>query len=149
MIKKELLKDSSVYFLVVAVVLVALYFALNKFNYFDPTSFCYIDIDGHILGGNKRTIQDALRSIRRNDKSQYKTVCRYVRKISENYCIGSDWHLNPQWKHESIGKDCYIRGSKTIYLYPRKEGSLEISSNRARSIMTLSNFSKEFWEKNK
>jgi hypothetical protein len=145
-INKDLLKDVLVYSLTVFVILVGLYFGINTFNYLDPAAACYIDVDGHVLNGNKRTIMDALKMIKKNDRQQYKTVCRYVKKISENYCIGSDWHLDLKWKEKSIGKDCYIRGSKTIYLYPREQQNIEIISQRSESIKVLSNLSKRFWE---
>lgn len=143
----NLAKDVLVYSVVILSLAMGGYFILNKFNYFDVSSLCYIDLDGSLLNGNKNTIVEALKSIKRKDKQQYKTVCKYVQKISENYCIGSDWHLDPKWRENSIGKDCFIRGSKTIYLYPQEEMNLEVVSKRAKSIEQLSRASKEFWQK--
>lgn len=122
------------------------YFIINALNYFDPMQACYIDVDRDILRGNRKTILDAIRKIKRESQGDYKTMCRYVNKISENFCIASDWHLDPSWRENAIGKSCYIRGSKTIYLFPIEEYSYDVVSERAEAIKKYSNFSREFWE---
>ena len=143
------LKDSIKSFFALVLIFGGAYVAINGFNYFDPAHLCYVDIDGDVLRGNKRTIVEAIRKIKRESKDDYKTMCKYTHKISENFCLASDWHLNPTWREDYLGKSCFIRGSKTIYIYPKKEYSQEIVGERAEAIVKYSNFSKEFWKNKK
>lgn len=147
-LKKFNLKDTAKSFFALVLIFGGAYVAINGFNYLDPINLCYVDIDGDVLRGNKRTVVEAIRRLKRESKDDYKTMCRYTHKISENFCLASDWHLNPTWREDYPGKSCFIRGSKTIYLYPRKEYSQEIVEERAAAIKKYSNFSKEFWQNN-
>ncbi|MEA2007046.1 MAG: hypothetical protein U9O20_02710 [Patescibacteria group bacterium] len=149
LIKKINLKDSAKSFFALVLIFGGLYVAINGFNYLDPINLCYVDIDEDVLRGNKRTIVEAIRKLKRDSKDEYRTMCRNTHKISENFCLASDWHLNPTWREDYRGKSCFIRGSKTIYLYPRKEYSQEIVEERAEAIKKYSNFSKEFWRNKK
>ena len=142
-------KDFLVYTIVISVLGLGTYFVINALNYFDPVHACYIDVDRDILRGNRKTILEAIHKIKRESRQDYKIMCKYVDKISENFCIASDWHLDPSWRDNSIGKSCYIRGSKTIYLFPAEEYSQDVVSARAKAIKKYSNFSREFWEHKK
>ncbi len=139
-------KDYLIYTVITTMLGLGVFFLINSLNYFDPLNVCYINVDKDILRGDRKTILEAIRKIKRESRGDYKTMCKYVNKISENFCIAADWHLDPAWRENAIGKSCYIRGSKTIYLFPTEEYSYDVVSERAAAIKKYSNYSKEFWE---
>lgn len=139
-------KDFFIYFIIISSLLVVGYLGINRISYFDAPNLCYISISKDILRGNRTTIIDSLRSIKKANREDYKTVCKYVNRISESFCIASDWHLDPNWMISANGKSCYIQGSRTIYLYPQQENGSAIVKQRASDITKLSKLSKNFWD---
>lgn len=138
-------KDLLVYSAIAIVLMIFAYFVINSFAYFDASSMCYTSISKDILKGNKKTIIRAIKNIKRRDKGEYQTFCKYVNRVSERYCIASDWHLDKNWKKNADGKNCYIKGSKTVYLYPRKDSDAGTVKERADALTELSKLSRDFW----
>lgn len=123
----------------------AISFFYGYYNYFDPINFCAINIDGDFLNGNKKTIQDALVSIKNTDKLSYKNICQYVSLISENFCpINHSYGGSLEYNNQP---GCYIKGSKIIYLNPTKETSQNIIDQRAQAIKKYTELSKSYWSK--
>lgn len=138
-------KDFLVYFFIIILILGILYMGINRISYFDAQNFCYISISNDILRGNRNTIIDALHMIKKQNSIEYQRVCKYINRISEGFCIAADWHLDPKWMTNAEGKNCYIQGSNTIYLYPQEQDSMQIVKQRAVDIIELSKLSENFW----
>lgn len=140
-IKKYLKKFAWIFF-----IFLAFYFFVNIFNYFDLLNFCYIKIDGDLLRGNESTIKKAIKLLKREDKTAYKTLCAYVDTISEHNCFAS----SRKFSLENWNKNgCYIKGSKVIYLKPEKRENSAIINQRKISLKKYSEYSKDFWTNNK
>ena len=130
------------------------YFFSNAVSYFDPLTSCYISLDNDLTKGNQATMTRAIKMLKRGDGASYKTMCRYINRITEKNCRGSDprGEQNEQpttggsairgW--ESIG--CYIKGSKEMYLKVEKDDSDLITRSRMDAIKKYSERSKFFWE---
>ncbi len=144
------LKQNLNFIILVGLLLLVSIFIINRFSYFNPLSMCYIKIEGNIVSGNEETIQKAIRKIKKTDKTAYKNLCKYVDKISEKNCVIADWHIardefDTGWRLPG----CYVKGTKTIYLLPEKKDSTEIVEKRAEKIKEISEFSKDYLEKNR
>ncbi|MDP2684990.1 MAG: hypothetical protein Q8P20_08215 [bacterium] len=123
-------------------------FITNTFSYFDPLSMCYISIKSDIIRGNEKTIHQALTLIKKRDKEDYNTVCKYISIISEkNYCKIGDGRVDSSLHNGGfVDPPCYIKGSKTMYLKSEKNESDNIVIKRAEDIIKYANHSKTFWE---
>lgn len=132
----------TIYFLIL---LFCVNYLINTVDYLDITSLCYIRIDDDMLRGNFSTIAKAIKYLKKSDKASYTTLCRNVDKISENYCYGSDWHLDNDWQANAQNKNCFIRGSHTIYLWPEQSDSENIVLSRAEAIKKYAQYSQDFW----
>lgn len=124
---------SSVILGIVAVV-------LGTVSYLDIFNLCYINIDGDITRGNEKTIKQAIRLIKEEDKESYKTLCHYVNTVKERYCLIPKVPIK-------FGTEpgCYIRGSKVIYLIPERGENQQIVRQRATTIQKYAQKSKIFW----
>lgn len=140
-------KDILTYSIIIIFLMIFGYLGINKISYFDAPNLCYISISKDLLRGDSKTIIEALNLIKKEDEENYAMVCRYVNRISESFCIASDWHLDPNWMSNANGKSCYIKGSKTLYLFPHKETDSSVVQQRATAIVQLSKLSKDFWDK--
>lgn len=119
----------------------------NTFSYFDPMNFCYISIDNDVLKGNQKGIQKAIKLLKKENKEEYKTLCKYVEKISEKNCLNCDWHIDRSCYEKDIPKGCYIKGSGVIYLLPDENESEDSIKSRAETIGKYALRSQEFWKK--
>ena len=127
---------------------VFLYFSLNIFSYFDPLSFCRIKIHQQPLSGNRSTIKEALRYIKRSDPSSYAMVCKYVKDIGEKNCMSGDARVDASFAGEyGTVKGCYVRGTKFIYLKPNKNNDRQTVAERAKNVIHLAAKSENFWQK--
>lgn len=123
------------------------YFFVNIFNYWDLPGLCYISIDSVGLSGNTKTIGKALSLLKKHDPAGYRMVCRYVDRINERRCVGSDWNIDPAHRgYDASG--CYIRGSKIIYVKPDESDSATTIAERAGVIKKYAEYSKRFWTDN-
>ena len=122
-----------------------LFFA-NYFNYFDPLNLCYISIDNYTSKpprGNRNTIRKAIKLLKQSDQETYQVLCKYVDTIQEGGCSKPD--ENGQFDREPAPA-CYLRGSKTIFIWPDNSEYNSIVSKRAEMIKKYAYFSKNFWE---
>lgn len=141
------IKDLIVLILLIVIIFAFLFYVINIFSYFDPLHLCYISIQGDVLQGNKETIQKAIHLIKENDKANYIMLCKYVDVISEKNCRIADVVVDPQKLREGWElPGCYIKGSKTIYLYPNSSGDDKVIQDRAEVIKKYTSVSKSFWE---
>jgi hypothetical protein len=145
-IKKLFSKDNLIFFSFIFLLLIIAVFSINFFSYFNPLNLCYITINGDPINGNKATIFKAIKTIKAEDKEAYHSLCKYVERINEKYCMGADPRGGEQgyigW-HE-LG--CYIKGSEVIYLKPQRENSPAVLKQRVDTINKYTNYSKNFWE---
>lgn len=126
----------------------AFFYLINSFSYFDPINLCYIKLKGDSLRGNEKTISDALKQIKKQDKKVYQMICKNVDIISEKFCVVRDAHIDRS--AFLTGNDfpgCYVRGSRVIYLHPQQAQSQKIIDDRAKDIQYYAGLSKNFWEK--
>ena len=142
---KKNLKSASIKAGILLVLFIFYSFIVNIFSYFDPFSLCNIGIDNKTISGNQETIKKAIGLVKKQDKTAYKTLCKYVNTIKESTCLASDPHLGSR----PIGVDnpgCYIRGSKIIFLRPDNRDNANVVESRAETITKYANLSKNFWE---
>ena len=142
---KQKLKIFFTFFVAIVIFFAIFSFAANMFSYFDPLTFCYIGIENDFLRGNQKTVKEAIRLLKKEDIQSYKTLCKNVDTIVEDYCRAAD----PRVRGQEVGIDepgCYIRGSKIIYLIPTKEDNKSVINQRAITIRKYAYFSKNFWE---
>lgn len=134
--------------LMLAVVFGLAFYLINIISYFDPFSWCHIQIHGDIVSGNEMTIHQALKLIKVKDKNAYKLVCDYVGVIAEKtYCKAGDARVDASLPNAGyIEPPCYIRGSKTIYLRSMEDRSEEAVRRRAIDIVTYADKSRNFWQ---
>lgn len=120
-------------------------YLINTIAYFDVINPCYISINADALRGNKDTISKAIAQLKKQDEKGYKTLCRYVAAIHEQNCGNFDSRVSADnGSHASPG--CFIKGSKTIYVYPTEEDSERIVIQRMETIKKYAQYSKLFWE---
>ena len=133
-------------FLVAIVIFFAIFsIGANLFSYFDPLTFCYIGIENDFLKGNQKTVKEAIGLLKKEDIQSYKTLCKNVDTIVEEYCRAAD----PRVRGQEVGIDelgCYIRGSKVIYLIPTKTDNQFVINQRSETIKKYAYFSKNFWD---
>lgn len=125
-------------FLMIAAV--GLYFTVNFFSYWQPLDKCYVGVQGNYLKGNKETIFDALKNMRKSNIDDYFTVCRNVNMIVEGQC--------PRFQGDVLrdsADNCFVSGSKTIFIAPDQGSSEESMKKREAEIVRLSKLSKSFW----
>lgn len=139
-------KNSITSLALITLLIIVAYFTINTFAYFDPSNMCYTSISKDVLKGNKRTIIKAIKNIKKRNQGEYQTFCKYVDRVTESYCIASDWHLDNNWQKDAEGKNCYINGSKTVYLYPRKNSDTDTVEERTEALIKLSKLSRDFWK---
>jgi hypothetical protein len=132
------------YFILGGIVLVGIYLALNSFSYFDPLSLCRIKIHGN-LAGNRDTIKEAIKEVKRTDRSAYGVLCRDVDAIYEMYCIDKDWNMHPKDYVRTDVEGCYITGSHFVYLTPSRDTTKAKIAARAAALKKFSALSRDFW----
>src|SRR3990167_3362570 len=116
---KQKLKIYFTFFVAIVIFFAIFSIGANLFSYFDPLTFCYIGIENDFLGGNQKTVKEAIRLLKKEDIQSYKTLCKNVDTIVEEYCRAAD----PRVRGQEVGINepgCYISGSKIIYLIPSK-----------------------------
>src|SRR3989344_7909370 len=142
---KSRLKFYFVFLVAVFIFFTIFSIGANLFSYFDPLTFCYIGLENDMLRGNQKTVRKAIGLLKKEDIQSYKTLCKNVDTIVEEYCRAAD----PRVRGQEVGINepgCYIRGSKVIYLIPSKMESDYIINLRAETIKKYTYFSKNFWD---
>lgn len=140
-------KDLAVLILLMLFLLSPFLFIYARNHYIDIFRFSSIKLEKNFLRGSRSTINEAIKQIKNTDKQAYTTLIKYVDHISERPCVTTDWHLNRDDYIEGTKlPGCYTKGSKTIYLRPDANESRYVINARAKTIIKLANFSKEYWE---
>lgn len=121
-----------------------IYIWLVLTGYFDPLTMCRIRIHTDLVSGNKKTISQALKLLKKEDRTSYDMACKYVNRIYERTCIGADWHLD-KGHRGSNEPGCYVKGSKSIYLKPDYYHQQDTTELRKDSIKKYSQLSWEYW----
>lgn len=114
-------------------------------SYVDVFSFCAIKVEGDMVIGNRGAIIAAIKMLKKQNKKSYQTLCGYVERIIENDCLAVEPRIDSSWKG-LYADGCYIRGSKTIYIKPEKNGDSQSVANRSRALMRYADYSKRFWK---
>lgn len=126
-------------------VLGVIYFFISLITYIDPVNMCQISIENDIIRGNKKTIFEAIKLLKREDIVSYKILCGNIDTISENRCMASEPRVDSTrkgWEEDA----CYIRGSKVIYLKPEEGDGEAIIRKRKEMLKKYSLDSKIFWD---
>jgi len=143
------IKDKVIFYGFPVLVIFSVYFFINTFSYLSIYPFCSLKIQGNILLKNEDSIREAIYIIKKDYPKSYSDLCEFVDAIKEQKCTIRDYHLFPKTKDYLSEDGCYVKGSKTIYISPEKSASKEIIQKRAKQIMKLTAFSKNFWTKEK
>lgn len=146
--KFKLSKDNIIFYTLILILLFGIYYVINIFSYFSPTSLCYISLNRDVLSGNKKTMHQAIALLKKEDKEVYRDLCKYVEVVSEKYCYVYDDRVE-KLDYEAWQPGCYVKGSKTIYIKPEAGDSEDIIRKRAEDIKKYLQFSKEFWGRRK
>src|SRR3989338_8567134 len=93
------------------------------------------------LIGNRPASWVGIIQLKKENKESYKTLCRYVDVILEQYCING--MPNPRLTDKD---GCYIKGSKVIYIKPERQNTDLIIQKRAEILKKYSAYSKKFWD---
>ncbi len=139
------LKNFGILFLFALLCFGAYVWFQNTMNYYDPFSGCKISISITQIGGNRNSIQSALRQIKTTDPAAYGTVCKSVDQITEDWCLIADvWTPTPI---DSTLSGCYIKGTKTVILQPKARITEdELTALRAKALVKYANFSLHYWQ---
>lgn len=113
------------------------------FGYMHPYPYCNIKIKKHLLRGDKQSIKEAMKMLRRNDVESYKTVCRFVDVIEEKRCYNADVHIDKA-AFNKIHEGCFIHGTHIIYLEPNNYSEQSVLL-RTEVIKALAEKSRDFW----
>ncbi|MFC1722408.1 hypothetical protein ACFL0C_02025 [Patescibacteria group bacterium] len=119
------------------------YLLLSGINYLDIPNHCYINIKYDVLRGDKKSIVQALKSIKSNDYIAYRNICDYVDTIYERRCVKAE-NSNPKLSFLN-SNGCYIKGTNAILINPLTEHTEESLKRRHESIILYSEMSKDFW----
>jgi len=126
--------------IVIIVCAAGLYYTANFFVFWQPMDKCFVNVNDDYLNGNKKTILKAVRELRQNDPVAYWNVCDYVDTIVEDQC--------PKLEGNNIvdnAANCYVSGSKTIFIKPEKTDNAAVSDARKKEIKRLAQLSRDFW----
>ncbi|MCK5490361.1 MAG: hypothetical protein KAI67_00820 [Candidatus Pacebacteria bacterium] len=125
-----------------------IYSVINIFSYYDPINSCYIRVEGDVVSGNRKTVYDAIKLIKKEDKKTYKVLCQNVERISENECSTAHGEFTEDDKIAWEQDGCYVRGSKVILIKPEKIDSESIIRKRVETIKKYALYSEKFWKEN-
>jgi len=134
----------------VMVVVISIYLVItNLSSYIDVSPFCHVKVESNDLKGNRSTIFEAIKYLKKQDLSSYKILCQNVSKISEEICLvysGSLESAAPGIPLSVTPDGCYVKGTKNIYLTPSRESSSDVIAARAQAIKKYAVFSQAFWQ---
>jgi len=142
------IKDNLAFYVLVLILFFVFYYFVNIFAYFDLPNLCYISLEKDALNGNKITLHQAIGLLKKNDRADYKNLCRFVKTVSEKYCFAFDPRVENN-SQNPYQPGCFVKGSKTIYLKPEKEQSAFVIQKRAEELKKFMLMSKSFWETQK
>jgi len=144
----EKIKDKLIFYSLIIFLLFGIYYFINIFAYFDVQNLCYINLQEDILSGDKKTMHQAIKLLKKNNKEDYKNLCRFVDTISEKYCFAFDPRVESK-NEDPWQPGCFVKGSKIIYIKPIEETSNLIIQKRSEEIKKFMLMSKNYWEDKK
>lgn len=141
-------KYSSIgfYLILIIILLIPIYSWLNFSAHFDPVNLCRIKIESTSIKHNKKTIEQAVKLLKKQDLDAYTILCKNINTIGEKTCVIADPHVEEKTYLQGTQEPgCYVKGSKTIYLNPRQLKTDDLKKI-AGHITKYSKFSKIFWQ---
>jgi hypothetical protein len=123
------------------------YVFLGFFSYIDLQNLCYIQIEGTTNTSEKQAIMDAIRLIKDQSYSKYKSLCQHVKHINVSQCTTQDpenamAHLRESAQMVPVNTNsCYIKGSKTIFVKPYID-----MAQKKEALLEASAWSEQFWK---
>jgi hypothetical protein len=145
---KIIMRTKIISFALLAIIVIIVFYILNLSSYIDIVDFCKIEINSKFLSGNSETIKQAISILKNKNNFSYKTLCSYVNNITEEYCVAGDINIKPELTKDYSNKGCFIKGTHTVYLLPKKENTTNIAEERAETLSKYAQFSKDYWTKN-
>ncbi len=136
------------YGILAAITGIAFFVYLLLTSYVDFLGWCRIAVEGDMISGNKGAVISAIKKLKKEKRESYNTMCEYVDRIIENDCLAVEPRINSSWSG-LYADGCYIRGSKTIYIKPEKNGGEESVARRESALLRYAEFSKKFWDEQK
>lgn len=142
-------KENIPIYIFIAIIILSFYFIINIFSYFRPIDMCYIKIKGQVTSRDRSIIKKTIKIIKKEDRSAYRDLCKYVDVINERYCIVADHHIDMEKVQEGWAQaGCYVQGSKTIYVKPEIGDATSVAEKRVGTVKKYTEYSKNFWTKN-
>ncbi len=139
----SVLRRSFVEFVFLIFLLVVAIFVFSGFSYVDLRELCFVKIKYDVLQGDRQSIIDAIKEIKKTDYILYKGLCKNVNTIYEKRCV-----LGKEDRPDIIFIDsdgCYIRGSKAILINPVGKNTYDIVEMRAEQIKKYSQMAIDYW----
>lgn len=141
-----LLRGGFLFFSIGLAIVTVLYFVVaTQFSYIDPGGPCWVKTVTDVVEGNNRLV-DGIKKLKESDPYAYKDLCQHVDTIVELNCIAGDPRVNLDPKLIDFEyKGCFIKGSKTVYLLPNKDGTQQDPTSIATTLKKYTQVSREYW----
>lgn len=111
-----------------AIFIIGLFYILpNFFHYLSFSPYCNIKIEGKSEDFNSN-VYSALNAIKDKNGSEYQNICKNIKTIVERKCPVSD-ERGSGGTTMTYKNNCFVKGSKTIYLDKDAVSSLEETAN--------------------
>lgn len=142
----SIIRRTFVEFVILAFLLGVAFFMFSGINYIDIRDACFIRVKYDVLQGDRESIFDALKRIKKEDYIFYRNMCRYVDRIYEKRCVVSEKNTPKVSYPNEDG--CYIRGSKAILIKPLDKNSYDLVDNRVAAIKKYGQMAIDYWRQN-
>jgi hypothetical protein len=135
----------------------------SVFSWVDPSALCRVHIDVELLEGDRTSVKEAIRLVRREDPVAYRELCRWVDRIQEEReCMAGDPQADPRFRGAAVinvtqidpalrrAKDaagCYMRGSRVVVLRRARDGEnpATLLRERAEALARSAGYARVFW----
>ena len=122
------------------------YSVFSGLNYVSVVDQCYIRVKYDVINGDRKSIIEGIRRIKRDDYKTYRNLCWHVNTIYERQCILGKKDTP---KVEPTGTDgCYIAGSKAIMISPVNSNDVTKVDRRVKQITKYVAVAKNYWNAN-
>jgi len=142
----SILRRTFVEFVFLTFLLGVAFFIFSGFNYVDVRDQCYIKIKYDVLQGDRDSIFEALKEIKKTDYIFYRNLCRNVDRIYEKRCVLGNDDL-PKLEYPK-SKGCYIKGSHVIMINPIRENEYDKVEKRVEAIRLYAQMAIDYWAAN-
>jgi|GEM_PF-3356263 len=137
------IRRTFVEFLLLMFLLGVAFFLFSGFNYVDVRDDCYIKVKYDVLQGDRGSIIEALKQIKKEDYIFYRNLCQNVTRIYEKKCVLAEKNT-PRLKFLPT-QGCYIRGSKSIIIHPIKPDEYDKVERRISAIKLYAQMAIDYW----